>query len=214
MMRNAQGRGSNTWLSPVGCLCCTVKLPISQPAVAPRAQFVVAVAIHDALSALIARIGAVSWDAARAAVRLKWPNDVYLNGAKLAGILCQLVSGEDGRFSVICGFGVNVTNVEPGASLAAAFPGAWSRELVLAEILSTLEAFWTAFDAAPHDMSTIVARYTDAWLHTGQQVRITDSEHLHSITGIDADGYLLARDVLSGRTATLAPVRLCGYSRS
>lgn len=45
---------------------------------------------------------------------IKWVNDIYLNGKKICGILCQRVS-EDGRNDrVIMGIGINVTEPESG----------------------------------------------------------------------------------------------------
>ena len=40
-------------------------------------------------------------------VQVKWPNDVLVNGAKLAGILCEARSGADG-WTVVVGIGLNV----------------------------------------------------------------------------------------------------------
>lgn len=64
-------------------------------------------------------------DLARAAlpdsvpVSLKWPNDVLVGGAKVAGILLE--SGEsDGRAWVICGIGVNLVSAPAGGLLYAA----------------------------------------------------------------------------------------------
>lgn len=40
---------------------------------------------------------------------LKWPNDPVLHGRKLAGILTELVMGEDGKPAIVLGIGVNVS---------------------------------------------------------------------------------------------------------
>jgi BirA family biotin operon repressor/biotin-[acetyl-CoA-carboxylase] ligase len=45
---------------------------------------------------------------------LKWPNDVYVGGRKLAGILAEAGAAADGTPHVVLGFGINV--------LPAAFP--------------------------------------------------------------------------------------------
>lgn len=39
---------------------------------------------------------------------VKWPNDVYLAGRKLAGILCEVAGAQDGRTCVLVGVGVNL----------------------------------------------------------------------------------------------------------
>lgn len=38
---------------------------------------------------------------------IKWPNDLLLNGKKIAGILCETISSEKGR-GIVCGIGFNV----------------------------------------------------------------------------------------------------------
>src|SRR5205807_2557292 len=43
-----------------------------------------------------------------AAVRVKWPNDVYLNGRKISGILSESIPGRRDR--IVVGVGVNVNN--------------------------------------------------------------------------------------------------------
>jgi BirA family biotin operon repressor/biotin-[acetyl-CoA-carboxylase] ligase len=44
-------------------------------------------------------------------VRLKWPNDLLLNGAKLGGILVEVTPA-----TAICGIGVNLSWAPPGAA--------------------------------------------------------------------------------------------------
>ena len=45
--------------------------------------------------------------------QIKWVNDVYVEGRKVCGILCEGVLGEDGRMaSVVLGIGVNVAPME------------------------------------------------------------------------------------------------------
>jgi BirA family transcriptional regulator, biotin operon repressor / biotin---[acetyl-CoA-carboxylase] ligase len=42
------------------------------------------------------------------AADVKWPNDIYVAGRKLAGILAETGIGADGRSHVILGFGINI----------------------------------------------------------------------------------------------------------
>ena len=57
---------------------------------------------------------------------IKWVNDLYLNGGKIAGILAEAVSREDGRTRMIVGLGINLSTRDfpdglraPAASLFA-----------------------------------------------------------------------------------------------
>ena len=42
-------------------------------------------------------------------LKVKWPNDVWLNNKKLAGILLELYSGDNGSNQIIIGIGLNVS---------------------------------------------------------------------------------------------------------
>ena len=76
------------------------------PGSALLATFVVA---PHPLASIAAGVAAA--EACGAAVRLKWPNDLLLNGAKLGGIL---VEGRPGKQLV--GVGINLSSAPPGAA--------------------------------------------------------------------------------------------------
>ena len=58
-----------------------------------------------------------------AQVTLKWPNDVYVDGKKIAGILVELEGQADGPCAVVIGIGINV-NMPPEAAMQ--IDQAWS----------------------------------------------------------------------------------------
>jgi len=110
-----RGRGSNTWLSPSGCLQFSVLVRVPLAAALPASrlvfvQYLVGLAVVRACRdprALGAERGA--------RVRLKWPNDVYLDLAsesesragpekkkKVGGILVN-TSFSDGNVDVVAG---------------------------------------------------------------------------------------------------------------
>ena len=95
-----RGRRGSHWISPPGNLYATLLLtePCA-PAQAPQLSFVTALALHDAVAACAPRLGP--------ALKVKWPNDLLVGLAKLAGIL---IEGEsDPFFAVAVGIGVNCT---------------------------------------------------------------------------------------------------------
>jgi BirA family biotin operon repressor/biotin-[acetyl-CoA-carboxylase] ligase len=92
-----RGRRGRHWASPVGNLYSSA---ILRPAcVAQRAAelgFVAALAVADIVPA-------------GRAVRVKWPNDVLVDGGKVAGILLESAIGQSGQVQhVVAGIGVNV----------------------------------------------------------------------------------------------------------
>jgi len=93
-----RGRLGRDWVSPTGNLFVTVLFP--EPgglAMASRIPFAAALAVHDACSQAVPGLEA----------KLKWPNDVRIDGAKICGILTE--SGEtNGVVWIALGIGVNV----------------------------------------------------------------------------------------------------------
>lgn len=109
----ARGRRGRTWANPEGNFAATLVLRTQEPpGVAALRSFVTALALRDALVAVGCPSDMLS---------LKWPNDVLLDGGKLAGILLESVAASGGGLHLSIGIGVNLraapdaTSVEPGA---------------------------------------------------------------------------------------------------
>lgn len=74
--------------------------------------------------------------------QIKWPNDILLDGKKVAGVLCETVSIED-RLGIVLGVGINVnmqkelldTIDQPATSLAQLSGQIWNLEQLLEPIL-------------------------------------------------------------------------------
>jgi BirA family biotin operon repressor/biotin-[acetyl-CoA-carboxylase] ligase len=132
-----KGRQGRAWQSPPGNLHAStlVRLQPGDPP-APTLALVAAVALHEA--------------AARhaPAAQIKWPNDLLVEGAKLAGILLER-QGE----AVIIGFGVNLAHRpagldRPAASLDPLVPAPAFLERLAAGFAAWL-ARWRAEGLAP-----------------------------------------------------------------
>lgn len=104
--------------------------------------------VYSALAALVG-------DKARLSV--KAPNDVFLDGGKVAGVLVEADWREGRPEFLVIGVGVNVGQVSfpdglrrTATSLRLALgDAAPTREVVLQRILDQVQAHWTAFVAAP-----------------------------------------------------------------
>jgi BirA family biotin operon repressor/biotin-[acetyl-CoA-carboxylase] ligase len=84
-------------------------------------------------------------------VQLKWPNDVLIDGAKVAGILLEAVCPPDGSSGVVAGIGVNVPQAPrdlpiPATSLAECGADVSAEALfaALTEAWVEQEALWNA----------------------------------------------------------------------
>lgn len=132
-----KGMLENAWESEYGSNLLFSLLSLDLP-VMPADQFyiskAVSLGIHDYLSLVLPH----------AHVRIKWPNDILVNGRKLAGILikCNLRGGEITQ--VITGIGLNVNQaVFPphfiATSMSVELGHPCDKKLVLHYLLSYLE---------------------------------------------------------------------------
>lgn len=99
-----RGRGNHRWWSSEGSLTFSllVDVDVDEKAIG-QISLAVGLCVCRAVEQLIPS----------ADVGLKWPNDVYLEGRKLAGILIELLSVNPRR--AVIGVGVNVNNSVVGA---------------------------------------------------------------------------------------------------
>jgi len=107
---SGRGRLQKSWVSPAGNLFATALF--REPGglvVASRMPFASALAVSD-----VALLFAPEAD-----VRLKWPNDVRIDGAKLSGILIE-TGGSGAETWVAAGIGINVMHAPDAAGQRAA----------------------------------------------------------------------------------------------
>lgn len=120
---SGRGRRGRGWVSEPGNLYASLLLtvPVSA-ATAAQMAFVTALVLHDTASKFLP---------ATAALKLKWPNDVLLDGKKFAGILIEtLPAARQGQTTLAIGCGVNIAH-GPGESL---FPSTWLNAHGLSDI--------------------------------------------------------------------------------
>ncbi|MGO4105183.1 biotin--[acetyl-CoA-carboxylase] ligase [Leifsonia sp. YAF41] len=145
-------------------------------------------------------------------VSLKWPNDVLIDGYKVSGILCELLS--DGRGLVI-GAGVNVSLDEhdlptvTSTSLLLATNGPVDPDDVLVRYLRELRALTDAFIASGGDAvaSGSLAAVTELCGTLGSQVRVElpgGEDLLGVATSLDQQGRLVVIDQATGEARFVA----------
>lgn len=96
----SRGRHNRPWLT-FGAPHSLQATHILRPAAGPHLPLIVALALHKALLPY----------ATEATLRIKWPNDILLNGKKLSGILCQNI----GTKASLIGIGLNIYPPEANA---------------------------------------------------------------------------------------------------
>ena len=135
VQRAGRGRRGRSWVSPPGNLYVSVILrPACEARSVAQLSFVAALAVHDLVDGLL--LGRA---------RCKWPNDVLVDGGKVAGVLLESALGPGGRADwVVLGIGVNLANhpgIEgpiPSTSLVDAGASALAPEDALPSVLAAL----------------------------------------------------------------------------
>ncbi len=181
-----RGRGENQWWSGGGSLTFSllidsgVSLRSAQPS--PITSLIVGVAVCDALLALCDGLE----------VGVKWPNDVFVRGRKIAGILieCPSHAGSD----IIIGIGLNVNNsIESAPSELSQIATTLFDETgqqfpldgVLVQVLQQMEERFSD--------RKIATRFRELCILTDKQVTIDVGNRTQTglCTGIDDDGALV-----------------------
>jgi BirA family biotin operon repressor/biotin-[acetyl-CoA-carboxylase] ligase len=191
--RQTSGRGrlQRSWQSNAGGLYFTVVLrPALPPMLASRINFC---ASHTLAQVIRSELGVFA--------EVKWPNDILVEGGKLAGMLSEMEADSDRILHVNIGIGINVNNTPSKAlpeavSLRGILKRPVSRKALLVAFLDALEARM----AEP-----LTAAVIDEWkqfaVTLNRRVRIvTRSETTEGIAmDVDARGSLLVR-LDDGRT--------------
>jgi len=201
----ARGRRGKVWVQPPGNLAATlIYHPYCTPRVAAQRSFVAANALFEALALYVDRTK----------LSLKWPNDVLLNGGKVAGILLE--SAGRGPFVewLSVGIGVNLART-PAEVRDAAFPPV-SLQQVTGEVLrpnAFLVTLAGAYATQERKLETFgFERIRDDWLRQAARLGevITARTGTEEITGrfdtIDADGNLVLITATGPRAIAAADI--------
>jgi BirA family biotin operon repressor/biotin-[acetyl-CoA-carboxylase] ligase len=181
------GRYGRPWQSPPGNLLFSVVLRPSVPALrAAELGFLCAVVTAECVATLLPPGEIVS---------LKWPNDVHVDGAKVAGILPEAQSAGDTLAWVVLGIGLNLAHAPVDTPYPAtrlhAHGATVTPELALRTFLALLE-LWL-----PRWESDGFAPIRTAWLSRarglGSEVTINLGvlQKRGIFRGLDADGAMM-----------------------
>ena len=144
-----RGRRGRAWETGQGNLAATLLAATSKPpAEAAQLSFVVGLAVRELAAAYVPE----------SLVRLKWPNDVLLAGAKLSGVLIESGRRPDGDLWMAIGVGVNLAWAPTGVEQPATSLAAHLKAGVLAP---------PAPEAALEALSRILARRILGWSRSG-----------------------------------------------
>ena len=194
-----RGRRGRSWASPPGenlyfSLLLTPKL---EPSKASMVTLLMAMAVADGVRSFAS------------GVKIKWPNDVVINGKKICGILTEL-RFEPGGYYVVIGTGINVNQMEFPEEIAAtatslkkecllaaeakAAACCIEREALLAAVLKSFESYYKKF-CADGDLSGLRMEYEGMLVNRNAHVRVLDpkGEWEGLALGINDTGELLVQ---------------------
>ncbi len=200
-----RGRGANVWWSGEGSLAFSFVLNAPEFGLPqetwPQASLTTGLSICSAIESL----------EDREPVALKWPNDVYLQGRKIGGVLIEVGPRSSGR--LVIGIGVNVNN-----SLAAAPPELRERATSLIDItgrennrtnvlIAILQQLEHHFSRLAQGDPALPSEWQRRCALNGKVVEVTSGTERREgpCQGIDEEGALIL-------STTEGPVRFFGGS--
>lgn len=188
-----RGRRARAWASPRGNFYGTLLLfPKERADQVALRSFAAALALREAMASLTGLPEAFA---------LKWPNDVLLNGSKVAGILLEASSSGAGVQALAIGIGVNLfahpdpSMIEPGALPAVSLLSETGLRITpegfldaLAPAYARWEALFTAQGFAP-----LRAEWLAHAARIGETIRArTGKDTFHGVfETIDSQGNLI-----------------------
>jgi BirA family transcriptional regulator, biotin operon repressor / biotin---[acetyl-CoA-carboxylase] ligase len=129
--------------------------------------------------------------------KLKWPNDVVIDGRKVAGILIEARQREDDSTGLIIGIGINVDPVGGNVPAAISISEAADRDI---DLDAATVAFIERLDARlaePMDRAAVIARWRELSAHRAGD-RVTCALPAGTVSGewrgIDDEGRALIND--------------------
>lgn len=186
-----RGRKGRSWESPAGenLYFSILLFPEFSQEKAPMLTLTAALAVADAIEEY-------GLDA-----KIKWPNDVVLNGKKVCGILTELGWRADGRYFVIIGIGINVNQrmfseeiTQTATSLFLQTEIEQERERILAAVLNSFLCYYNCFSKYGN-LGSLRDRYEQLLINRGRAVKVLDpkGEWCGTALGINETGELLVR---------------------
>jgi len=190
MQTAGKGRRGRSWQSEKGenLLFSILLRPDMQPDKAPQITLLMALAVTKVLRQ------EYDFDA-----KIKWPNDVVVNGKKVCGILTEMFLKGSCIDYVIVGTGINVNQSvipdelsESATSLLLEKGQAFIRGEIFDKVLSAFEQYYEAF-LQDGSLENIVLRYNEWLVSMNTEVRVLDphGEYLGIARGINNSGELI-----------------------
>ncbi|MCA1931852.1 bifunctional biotin--[acetyl-CoA-carboxylase] ligase/biotin operon repressor BirA [Rheinheimera sp.] len=185
-----RGRRGKQWFSPFGCnLYFSMYWQLEQGIQA-------AMGLSLVVGLAVAKVLQQQW---QLPVRLKWPNDLYIEHKKLGGILVELAGQTHAQCDVVIGLGLNIRMPEqtdrevdqPWADLTSALGKPIDRNLLVVLLQHQLVQELRQF--SQHGFSGYVQDFNQLDQFSGEQVTLSSGNQSTTgfCAGVDAQGGLV-----------------------
>ncbi|MEM9170424.1 MAG: biotin--[acetyl-CoA-carboxylase] ligase [Pseudomonadota bacterium] len=195
------GRRGAAWRAGRGDLAATLFAPAPTAHPPALVSFAAGLAVAEALDAF----------AGPERVALKWPNDVLLDGGKVAGLILEWIPAGGGRAAVdalVVGVGVNIVTRPIGLAYPAARLADAAEGVAAEDLLGRIDARLTArrADLTARGFGPLRAAWLDRAAGLRRRIRVkTPAQTLDGVfDGLDADGALLLRQQAGARPRRVA----------
>ena len=188
-----RGRRGRQWFSPPGegIYTSIILRPSISPNEAPKLTLMASVAVAEALLAMTSL-----------AITIKWPNDILINGRKIAGILTEISTEMDRIDYVVIGVGINVNtprkslppDIEDTATSVFMETGKpFPRIALLRAYLEWLEIYYEIFRTKGFE--PVMKRWKSLAGIIGRHISVDliDRVRTGEVLDVDKDGFLILR---------------------
>lgn len=186
-----RGRAGRGWASEPGNLYASLMTRVDcDVSTAQQVSLLAGVAAFDAIAAAVGPAATIP------GLRLKWPNDVLIGRAKLAGILPESMVAADGHLRIVVGIGLNLASHPSDLGREATHLGEHSLDMapesMLRHVAWSMQHWLAAWNSGAG-----FGLVREAWLERagriGEPVAVNTEGGRRDgrFSGLDADGAML-----------------------
>ena len=187
-----KGRRGRVWKSPSGSsIYMTILLyPDIPPVKAPQLTLLMAIAVAEGIQ-----------EVTGLETKIKWPNDIVVNGRKICGILTEMSTEIDYINHVVIGAGINVNQdtfsddiKATASSLKLELGKSVKRSELIAAVMKSFEKCYEIF-IETEDLSGLQELYNSMLVNRDQEVKVLEpgNEYKAHAIGINQTGELIVR---------------------
>ena len=184
---NGRGQQGNVWLSEKDKnLLFTILLKPTN--FVPNRQYLLNVMTSIAIQQTLEKY------LTKSKIEIKWPNDIYVNEAKIAGILIETTISRNQLESVFCGIGLNVNqghfSLNSATSMLIESGETFDLDQVLETLLTEMEK---VYEVMNNDPKNLLNQYQEnlRWFEEERTFMVDSQETQGTIKGIDEQGKLI-----------------------